>query len=166
MSFVDIFLETERLVIRPPSLADFEGWRIVQAESGMQQQPEETIRQWLEYHILEFEKYGFGMGSAFLKENNEFIGRAGLFHYPGEANPDLEMGYVILKKHWNRGYASELARGLIDMGFAQLKQTKIIALTSPDNKASQRVLEKVGMRQVKTVQSEGEDFLLYEISKP
>ncbi|RDI43427.1 GNAT family N-acetyltransferase [Aquicella lusitana] len=162
-----IFLETKRLIIRAPSLSDYNNWLVVHAESDEMQYPNEVVEAWLNHHILEFQQNGFSMGSVFLKDNNEFIGRAGLFYYSGAIaeKADIEIGYIIHKKYWNQGYATELAKALIEWGFKNLSVSKIIALTRLDNKKSQHVLEKAGMQFVKKIQSEGEDFLLFEIYK-
>jgi RimJ/RimL family protein N-acetyltransferase len=162
-----IFIETERLVISPPLPSDFEYWRSEHAESDEKQRSHLTMHEWLDDHIRQFEKIGFGMGSVFLKETNEFVGRAGLFHCPDVINNirEIEMGYGILKKYRNKGYATELACGLITWGFKHLNINKIVALSRFDNLQSRRVLEKAGMEYATNVQSEGEDFLLYQIKK-
>jgi RimJ/RimL family protein N-acetyltransferase len=57
-----------------------------------------------------------------------------------------ELGYVLAKDSWGLGYATEVARCLIDFGFGELGLGRITATCHPDNLASARVLEKVGMR--------------------
>lgn len=162
-----IFIETERLIIKAPSLSDLDDWCAVYAESDMKHYSKEVVMEWLNHHILEYKKYGFSICSVFLKDNDEFIGRAGLFCYVDidSQKPDIEMGYIIHKKHWNKGYATEIAKALIDWGFTNLNITKLIALARIDNKKSQHILEKIGMHYVKQIHSEGEDFLFYEIYK-
>lgn len=57
-----------------------------------------------------------------------------------------EFGYVISRRHWGQGYATEVARMLIDLGFERLSLERLGATCHPDNAASIRVLEKCGMR--------------------
>jgi ribosomal-protein-alanine N-acetyltransferase len=161
------FLETQRLIIRAPTANDFDNWWSVHAESDVIPASKEIIHEWLDHHILDYKKHGFSMGSVYLKDSHEFIGRAGLFYYfyADNTEPDIEIGYVLHKAHWNKGFATELATALIDWGFKNLSVNKLIALIATDNKKSQHILEKVGMRYVKNIKSEGEDFLLYEINK-
>lgn len=163
-----LLLETKRLIIKAPILSDLNNWIAVHADADLKKQSDADIAQWLNYHILEFQQYGFSMCSVFLKENNVFIGRAGLFHYPSvdSKNPDIEMGYIIHKGHQGKGYATELANGLIKFAFDDLKVHKVVALTGVDNKISQRVLEKSGMKYLKKIQIDGEDLLLYEVLTP
>jgi [ribosomal protein S5]-alanine N-acetyltransferase len=57
-----------------------------------------------------------------------------------------EFGYVISRRHWGQGYATEVARMLIELGFERLSLERLGATCHPDNEASIRVLEKCGMR--------------------
>ncbi|MBA3661895.1 MAG: GNAT family N-acetyltransferase [Gammaproteobacteria bacterium] len=61
-----------------------------------------------------------------LKDNQKFIGRAGLFYYfyTDNTEPDIEMGLVLHKPHWNNGFATELVTALIDWGFKNLSVNK------------------------------------------
>ena|SRR3990167_10173176 len=164
---MSIFLETQRLLIKAPTPADFNHWCAVHADTDLNPISKDVIKTWLDYHIKDYKKNGFSMGSVYLKNTNTFIGRAGLFYYihPDGSKPDVEMGYVLHKAYWNQGYATELAHALIHWGFTHLNIDKLIALTREDNNQSKRVLEKVGMHYVKKIRSEGDDFLLYEVLK-
>ena len=68
------------------------------------------------------------------------IGFAGL--ELDNTNPEIEIGYWFLPSHWNKGYATELARALIQYAFPNLSITTLIASAPPDNTASQNVLLK------------------------
>ena len=71
----------------------------------------------------------------------ELIGVAGLDRMP---SGDVELGYWIAKQHWNRGYASEAGRQMIEIAGTELKLTRLVAGYFIDNPASGRVLEKLG----------------------
>lgn len=79
----------------------------------------------------------------FLKETHEFIGWAGLLYLPEFDKVDI--GYRFKKEYWGNGYATEAARAIIDHGFNVLGLDLIIAIALPENKASIRIMEKVGM---------------------
>ncbi len=63
-------------------------------------------------------------------------------HRPSEG----ELGYLVVRPAWGRGYATEIAAGLLELGFGPLGVHRCIAHVDPENPASIRVLEKVGMR--------------------
>jgi RimJ/RimL family protein N-acetyltransferase len=56
-----------------------------------------------------------------------------------------ELGYVLARKHWNKGYMTEAARALLDWAFQQPQIYRVYATTSVANIGSQRVMEKLGM---------------------
>ena len=74
------------------------------------------------------------------------IGYCGLFTY-GDVNgrPEVELGYRLARAYWGRGYATEAARAVLDYAFRVLGLARLIALIDPDNVASIRVAEKLGM---------------------
>jgi ribosomal-protein-alanine N-acetyltransferase len=80
-----------------------------------------------------------------LKARNTLIGGCGIY----VSNPDNRegyIGYVLNRNFWGRGYATETAQALLEFGFNQLKLHRIFATCEPENTASARVLEKIGMR--------------------
>ena len=72
-----------------------------------------------------------------------FLGWCGLF--PLEASGTIEIGYRYLPRAWGQGIATEAARAVLDHGFRELGFDPIVAVTHPANRASQRVLEKIGL---------------------
>ena len=108
---------------------------------------DETIPAFLAYYGRG-DTYGFW--GAIERSSGSFIG---WFHYrPGEGDGPLEpeLGYRLHTSAWGRGYATEVAQGLIDDGFANRGVERVHASTMVVNGASQRVMEKVGMRLVRT----------------
>lgn len=86
--------------------------------------------------------------TARLKGSGDFVGWFCLA--PGEAN-SAELGYRLRKQHWKRGFASEGAKALVEWGFAKAGYERIVANTMAVNLGSRRVMEKLGMRHVRTV---------------
>lgn len=64
----------------------------------------------------------------------------------GSVHKDASLGYVLIRRHWGKGYATEAAKALIHFGFSKLKLHRIWATCDTRNKASARVLEKAGMK--------------------
>jgi RimJ/RimL family protein N-acetyltransferase len=79
-----------------------------------------------------------------LAETDQVIGGCRLWIESAE-HREASIGYSLARAHWGRGYATELARGLLRLGFETLGMHRIWAIVEPENGASARVLEKVGM---------------------
>lgn len=92
--------------------------------------------------IDSFDRHGFGFWGVREKGRDELIGFCGL-RYVGE---DVEILYGITPSLWGRGYATEAARTLLVWAFRETGLTRIFAGADPPNRASARVLEKLGMR--------------------
>lgn len=154
-----IFLETERLRMEAPAQLDIENWYALHSEADEMKFTREEIQAWLDNDILHYQKHGFSMGSVYVKHSKEFIGRAGLVYLLNDdTQPDIEIGYVLHRLHWNKGFAVEIASALIKWGFQNLQISKLIAITRPANQRSQRVLNKIGMHYVKNILIENERF--------
>lgn len=96
----------------------------------------------------DFEKVGYGRWACVLKETEQIIGFCGLKYL--EDLDEVDIGYRFFPEYWGQGLATEACRASLEFGFSQLQLKQIIGLVVPENAASIRVLEKVGM------QSEGE----------
>jgi len=103
-----------------------------------------------------------------LKKENLLIGGCGI----RVSNPDLgegNIGYCLNKNFWGRGYATEAAGALLTFGFKTLNLHRIYATCDPENVASVRVLEKIGMyleghlRETLRIRGEWQDSLIYAI---
>ena len=87
---------------------------------------------------------GQGAWHASRRDDGRFVGWVSL-KFAGES-PDIEVGYRLVADAWGKGFATELARAMLERGFGLLQLDRIIGVTHPDNHASQRVLAKIGMR--------------------
>ena len=149
---MNIFLETERLILRLPSWSNLDNLVILRSDPAVMKyigdgsiHTKAQVERFLNMAIPYQEKYGFGFCSVFKKETNEFIGQAGLFHKGFyDQQPDIELAYRLHKKYWGYGYATELAKALIHWAFENLKVDKIVSAAEPENIASQKVLLKSG----------------------
>jgi RimJ/RimL family protein N-acetyltransferase len=106
----------------------------------------EDTRTSLESKIRHVREHGFGMMAVTDRETGELYGFAGLQHMEGA--PDVEIGYYLARRAWGRGLATELGHALVDMAFGELKLTRVVAVVRPENRASQNVLAKLGLRRV------------------
>jgi RimJ/RimL family protein N-acetyltransferase len=87
---------------------------------------------------------GWGTLAVILRNKGDCIGYCGVRPLPHTA--DVEVAFALQRPHWNLGYATEAATASIDAAFNGLEIESIVATVYPDNKASIRVLSKLGMR--------------------
>lgn len=146
-------IETERLILRrftPEDAAD--NYRIYADPSNMRfmgRGPDsvEAERHNILRHIADYyEPHGFGLWAAVLKEEGRLVGRCGFLYQRVEGAREVEVTYLIDRHYWGRGLATEAARGAVGLGFEQYGFPRVVAMINPENSASVRVAEKVGMR--------------------
>lgn len=160
---VEVFVETDRLMLRRFTRDDLE--LLVELDSDPEvkryidggaavdrQDLAEMLAWWLGY----YERYeGYGFWAAIERSSGVFLG---WFHLrPGEGAGPLEpeLGYRLRREAWGRGYATEGSRALIDKAFTELGAEKVNASTMTVNSASRRVMEKAGLRCVRTFDVDG-----------
>ena len=150
-----VFLETDRLLLRrfTPGDADFlhemDGDPDVIRFTNLdgRRAPYALYRDVLiPRNLAYYDKYpGYGYWVAVEKATGEDIG---WFHFrPSRRDPDeIELGYRLRKSAWGKGYASEGSRALVRKGFEELGTVRITATVLAANRASVRVMEKIGLQ--------------------
>jgi RimJ/RimL family protein N-acetyltransferase len=143
-------LRTERLVMRgfreedldalAEISADGEVTRWVGDPDGLSR--EETWRR-LAYFVGHWELRGFGQWALFEQATGELVGRAGLLQPEGW--PGLEVGWLVARPFWGRGYAPEAGRASLEWARDALGAEHVISLIEDHNHRSARVAEKLGM---------------------
>ncbi|MBT8266292.1 MAG: GNAT family N-acetyltransferase, partial [Bacteroidia bacterium] len=103
----------------------------------------EEMKKAIELRILNYKKYGYGRWATVLKNGNQFVGWAGLAYLP--EFDEVDLGYRFFPEYWGSGLATEASRAILNYGFDVLKLDRIVAIAMKENKASIRVMEKVGM---------------------
>jgi RimJ/RimL family protein N-acetyltransferase len=63
----------------------------------------------------------------------------------GERAEEIEIGWHLAKKNWGQGYGTEIGHGLVEHGFKQMRLPELHAIAYPENKASLRIMQKLGM---------------------
>jgi RimJ/RimL family protein N-acetyltransferase len=94
--------------------------------------------------IASYDRFGFGLYLVELKETGASIGICGLLKR--DSLPDVDVGFAFLPSYWSRGYAFESASAVMTYGREVLGLRRIVAITSPDNDSSIRLLERIGLR--------------------
>lgn len=159
-----VFLETERLILRYFTEADAENLfqldsdpEVMRFINGGKPTDYQVIQtQVLPKFLGHYEKYGdFGGWAVIEKNNQNFIGwlifrPACEYRFAAELNlaedDEIELGYRLCRSSWGKGYATEGSRALINKGFTELDVKKICAWALAKNKASTRVMQKVGLK--------------------
>ena len=95
----------------------------------------------------QFDTQGFGFFAVEYKHNNAFIGFTGLNtpNFNTAFLPGIEIGWRLSSEYWNQGLATEAAIAVRDDAFKTLNCSEILSFTIPNNKASIRIMEKIGM---------------------
>jgi len=94
--------------------------------------------------IASYERFGFGLYLVELKESGASIGMCGLLKR--DSLPDVDVGFAFLPSYWSRGYALESASAVMIYGRQVIGLRRIVAIVSPENEPSIRLLEKIGLR--------------------
>lgn len=109
---------------------------------------------------------GFGFWPAFERTTDEFLGWFHLRPDVGVALDRPELGYRLRRVAWGRGLASEVSQALVDRAFTDLGASCVTATTYIDNIGSRRVMEKVGMRLVRTFRMTPEELSRHGVDDP
>ena len=122
----------------------------------------EEVKERLEQGPLaDYEKYGYGRFAVELKETGKVIGFCGIKYLPEIDLP--EVGYRYLKEYWGRGIGTEAAKVCVEFARDDLKIKKLVALIIPENMASIKLAEKLGMTKRPLIHIYDEDAFQYEM---
>jgi RimJ/RimL family protein N-acetyltransferase len=113
-------------------------------------------------HLLgHWELRGFGLWAVEERESGALVGRIGL--YRPEGWPGLEVGWLVDRAHWGRGFASEGGAAAMAHAFGALAAERVISVIEPDNAASIRVAEKLGEQFERMTELSGKPVCIYGI---
>jgi len=145
-------LETPRLLLRRWRDADREPFARLNADprvmeffpAALSREQSDELADRIEAH---FEKHGFGLFAAELRQGGAFIGFIGLWtpDFDAAFTPCVEIGWRLAAEHWSQGLATEGAKEVLRHAFETLRLDEIVSFTAPANLASRRVMEKIGM---------------------
>lgn len=144
-------IETSRLRLRYFTPDDLDELASITADpevvryigEGLPLTREETWRN-LRGIIDTFARRGYGRWALVEKAGGALLGYCGLTQLP--ESPGVELVYLLARRAWGRGIATEASLACLRYGFEELGLERIYALTMPDNLRSRRVLERVGMK--------------------
>ncbi|WP_334084130.1 GNAT family N-acetyltransferase, partial [Helicobacter typhlonius] len=149
--------ESERVFLRPYTQADFAALhKIVSNKETMvawgQGFSKKESEEWLEKQLAHYQQYGFGIWAIIEKQSGAIIGNAGLNHteisLKGKTQKIVEIGYLLHRDFWGKGYGSEVARMCVKYGFETLGLEEVYCLIKEDNLSSLKVAKKLSMQKV------------------
>ena len=163
-------LETDRLLLREFVMDDVEDFFKMVSDpdvtryTGDGGKTLEEARKGLEERLFQdYRKYGYGRWAAVYKPTGKVIGFAGL-KYLDDVN-EVDLGYRFFKEYWGKGLATEASRAVLAYGVDNLQLRRIIGIADIENKASIRVLEKVGFTFEKFTTYRDHEVAWYVIEK-
>lgn len=167
-------LETDRLVLRPFTLGDFEPLAAMHADPCVMKllsvdgKPQPRFDAWRSLCgiVGHWHLRGFGMFALIERATGTFIGRVG--PWQPEGWPDFEIGWALRSEYWGRGYATEAAKRCVAYAFRELDRAHISSFIVPENSRSIRVAERIGERlesQVTLPHLPGRPHLQYGLSR-
>jgi [ribosomal protein S5]-alanine N-acetyltransferase len=182
-----VFLETDRLILRQFTDTEEDGALLLDLDSdpevmryigpfalgGVEAYRERMRTNWLAYYTTHPAR---GFWAVIEKSTNQFIGWFLLrpstdYRFAAAAGwtrpTDLELGYRLRQSAWGRGLATEVATELVKMALDDPEVTSVVACALVPNRASTRVMEKVGMSRVREFALPGftEPIVMYAVCR-
>jgi len=163
-------IETERLVLRELNLADLD------FVSEMLSDPEvmrfypkrysrEESQAWIERQMQRYQDYGHGLWLVIEQTSVQPLGQVGLAMQDVEGIWEAEIGYLIHRPYWRRGYATEAALAVRQYAFDVLGKNRVISLIRPENTPSQGVARKLGMVPEREVNFRGLKHIVFSLMR-
>jgi RimJ/RimL family protein N-acetyltransferase len=165
-----IVLETPRLILREMTLDDVDfmaamlGDREVMRFSA-QDYTRADAETWVRRQLDRYERDGHGGNLVVDKATGQPVGQVGLVRQLVEGNWEPEIGYIVHRTYWRRGYASEAALAVRDHAFGVLGKAHVVSMIRPINYPSQAVARKIGMQPVKLTLFGGLEHFMFRVDR-
>jgi [ribosomal protein S5]-alanine N-acetyltransferase len=171
---VAIAIETPRLILRELTLADVDILTAMYADEEVMRfigtggvLGRDDAARSIERQLDSYRERGFGEWATVLRESGEMVGLCGLIVWPDiDGVEELEVAYLLDRTAWGRGLGTEVAEAIRDRAARELGRERLVSCIYPENTASIRVAEKIGMRFEKGFEYHGAPMALYAWSAP
>jgi RimJ/RimL family protein N-acetyltransferase len=170
-------VETARLLLRVPELADAEALMGIMWDPEVVEQKQVTLREppgGLDLALKntrdmrrQWELRGYGQWSIIEKVPGRVVGCVGFYHPPGPW-PGVDLGWVLHRSRWGHGFATEAATAALGWIWANTKIDRIVSLVAPDDRRSIRIATKIGehFERAGVDPVHGEPMHVYTIVRP
>jgi [ribosomal protein S5]-alanine N-acetyltransferase len=119
----------------------------------------------IERQQAHWERHGFGFWLWRERSTGAAVARGGLFHTHVGGHDEVEVGWAVMPERWGEGFATELGAACVRAGFEQLALRDLVAFTLPENRASQRVMDKLGFEFERDVVHAELPHVLYRLAR-
>jgi len=158
--------ETERLVLRELVPEDIDFLAAMMADPQVAHHYDrrfsrEAADEWLHRQIERYHTDGHGLWLAVDKATGTPVGQVGLIMQSVEGKKRPEIGWLLDRSQWGKGYATEAATAVRDAAFTRWKYPEVISLIRPANTPSQRVAERIGMKPGPKIWFNGSEHVVY-----
>jgi ribosomal-protein-alanine N-acetyltransferase len=110
-----------------------------------------------------WEEHGFGWYAFLDRDTGALVARGGPKHAQIAGRDEVEIGWAVAPERWNEGLATELGAASIDVAFGPLGLPDVVSFTLPENRASRRVMEKLGFAYECDAEYHGWEHVLYRL---
>ncbi len=144
-------LETRRLALRELTQGDLDFVATLLADTEVMRfyrkcYSREESAAWIDRQQERYARDGHGLWLVLDRETGEPVGQVGLVEQQVDGVTEPEVGYLIHRPHWRKGFAAESAAATRDYAFGSLDLPRVISLIRPENVPSQGVARRIGMR--------------------
>jgi len=164
--------ESDRLRFRSIDKNDYDLWLAFHKDPSSRQywnsefeSPEIECTKWYEKQFYRYENDLGELNALVLKETDELIGHCGLIVQTVDDKIELEIGYSMIPKFWNKGYATEAAKKCKDHAFENHFTESLISIISIGNLPSQKVATKNGMKVRNPTVYKTNDVFIFSINR-
>lgn len=164
-------INTDRLLLRPFTPSDLDDLFALNSDEDVMQYispplSKDQVAGVIDWFCSEWGRLGYGWFAIFEKESDVFVGQCGLQCLEGKPDADdIELAFVISRKHWGKGYATEAAQAVVSFGINNAGLRRIVAVTMEENTKSQRVLDKLKFRYEGNKELYGRTVMCYSLEE-
>ena len=170
MTAAEVTLQTDRLTLRMLRETDLDAYAEMCADPEAMRHigDGQTLARPMAWRNLalmvgHWSLRGYGQWGVKERSSGVLVGRIGCWNPEGW--PGFEVGWMLRRAFWGRGYATEGARAALEFAFTRLGQPQVISLIHPENAASIRVARRLGERLVESTEVMGRPALVYRITR-